>query len=240
MINALTIGLCVMLAASAVAASEPVLPETRELTGHAYDRRTGVLLYSEHHYQRFRDGKTIEHRVDYRTPDGTRFATKTLDYSQHPYAPAFRTLDLRDGYVEGADHTAEGYWLFNGPEASPTRVLVRRSDDLVSDSGFDAYVRDHLPALIEGQTLSFRLAVAGRLADYAFKARALERERPLGRETLTIRVTPDSLLRFVVDPIDVTYHIESRQLLRYVGISNLRSPSGERYDTRIDFDPPAP
>ncbi len=232
-------GLAMLLAMAGAAHAAPSPPETRELLGQAYDRRTGTLLYSEHHRQRLHNGKLLEHHVEYLWPDGTRFATKTLDYAAHPYAPAFRILDLRDAYIEGAEHAAGGYQLLRGNESALERARIALRDDLVSDSGFDAYARDNLPALIEGRSLSFRLAVAGRLADYGFRAERLRRENLFGRDALTIRVTADSLLRWLVDPLEITYDIESRQLLRYVGLSNLRSPSGERYDARIDFVPAA-
>lgn len=50
-----------------------------------------------------------------------------------------------------------------------------------------------------------------------------------------VRVQADSWLRWLVAPIDLTYDIASGRLLRYAGLSNIRSESGDRYDARIDF-----
>ena len=231
-----------LLAGAAVAA--PAFAEAQRVeaqVGYAYARDSGVPLYTEHHRFVYRNGALATHRVDYRRADGAPIGTKELDYGEHPYAPDFRMVDLRDGYIEGAEHSAGGYRLYRqlGHRAPLEDQVVPQSLDLVADSGFDRYMRAHLQALMENGEGAIRLAVAGRLAAYGFRVQTRERERLFGRDAITLRVQIDSWLSWLVEPIDLTYDADNGRLLRYVGLSNIRSESGERYDARIDFPDPA-
>lgn len=212
-----------------------------DVTGEAYDRQTGKLLYTEHHRIAIRNQFPFEHTVVYRHPDGTPLANKTLDYSHASFAPDFQLEDLRDGYIEGGRTTENGYQLIHRKNAAtPTEranVSPPPNLDLVADAGFDAYVKTHLATLQDGEPRQFRLAVAGQLDSYTFEAHLAETYELFGRPAARIRIQPASLLRLIVAPIDITYDLETTALLRYEGLSNIRDKDGNRYDTRIDFPP---
>lgn len=220
-----------------------VLDGQWKILGQAYDRQTGKLLYTEHHDMTLADSFPVAHQVEYRHPDGSTLATKTLDYSKSAFAPDFQLNDLRDGYIEGGRMTQKGYQLVyrkNG-DASPEKRTVTLPEDLglIADAGFDAYVKAHLASLQDGKPRQFRLAVAGQLDAYSFEARLIETFELFGRPAARIRILPASLLRLLVAPIDIVYDLETTALLRYEGLSNIRDKDGNRYDTRIDFVPAA-
>ncbi|SFF39537.1 hypothetical protein SAMN04488120_103183 [Fontimonas thermophila] len=228
-----------LVLAMAVTPAQAARVET--LVGYAYARASGEPIYEEHHRFVYDGAVLIEHRVDYRRPDGTPLATKTLDYRTSRYAPAFRLADARDGYVEGAEYVDGSYRLFrrSSQRAAEESKRLPASPDLVADAGFDQYLRDHLQNLLRMGKAEIRFAVAGRLDAFAFRAVVLERTRLFGSDAVKLRVEPDSWLRWLVKPIDLTYDLRDGRLLRYEGLSNIRSETGELYDARIDFpDPP--
>jgi len=50
------------------------------------------------------------------------------------------------------------------------------------------------------------------------------------------RVEPDSLLRWMVDPLELTYEPAQRKLVEYHGVSNLHDPAtGKAYNVRIIY-----
>ncbi len=212
-----------------------------EIIGKAYDQKTGQFIYTEHHLQMYNDGELVRHHVEYQKPDGSALATKTLDYGNQPFAPAFQLQDWRDGYLEAAEYTDKGYRLKRrdrkSAPASSKLIDPQGELELVSDAGFDRYVQARLPNLMERGLQKFRLAVAGRLASYGFTARLVERTTLFGQQAALIRVELSNLLSLLVDGIDITYALESGHLLRYSGISNIRDDNGVRYDARIDFPP---
>jgi hypothetical protein len=60
---------------------------------------------------------------------------------------------------------------------------------------------------------------------------------PRGLRTVRFALEIDSaFLRIVVPPIVVIYDRDTRRLLRYEGLSNLRDASGENHSVRIEFN----
>jgi len=225
------------LAALALWTSAVAQDETRvvRLVGQALDRKTGELLYTENHAQQFRGGKLVSDRVEYRWPDGRSFAVKTVRYGDHPYAPDFRLDDSRDGYFEGAEKTGDRYEMYRKHGDQTQRKSIAWSDTLVADAGFDCMVKARLPELLaaRGASVQVELAVAGRLASLGF--RVVTEQIDPQRRVVELRAEADSLLRLIVPAIELAYATDTRELLRYVGLSNIRNSSGELYDTRIEF-----
>ena len=207
-----------------------------ERVGYAYDRASGAPLYSEHHFQQFDGADMVAHRVEYRNPSGTRFAGKTLHYGGQPFAPAFRLDDSRDGYAEGGRQRGSVYEMFRIVDGREKKAEVAAGPDLVVDAGFDRFVQACLGALRRGEARKVRLGIPGRLASMSFVIEPAPRATARAEE-IELRVRPDSLMRFIVDPIHLTYDVRSGRLRRYVGISNIRNASGERHDARIVFPP---
>lgn len=224
-----------LLAATAVQAE----PKQALLTGYAYARGTDTLLYTENHTVMVDGADILDHQTDYRTPGGKTICSKTLNYRDQGFAPAFELRDLRDGYVEGAEYTDQGYRLFSrsGPDAPIESDTVPLSKTLVSDAGFDLYVRARMDSLLDGNIEKFKMAIAAEQTVLSFQARMLKQKTLFGRPAILIKVEPSTLLRLLVAPIYLTYDIQNGELLRYAGLSNIRNSDGKRYDTRIDFPP---
>jgi hypothetical protein len=205
-----------------------------DLVGYAYDRASGEPLYSEHHFQRFDGASLVDHRVEYRDPGGSLIAEKTLAYRRRPFAPEFRLKDARDGYAEGGRWRGGAYEMYRVLDGDEDRKDVAARPDLVADAGFDRFVRAHLASLRRGEPREVRLAVPGRMASLSLVIEPDPGARPAEGE-IELRVRPASLLRYFVGPIRLTYDSRSGRLLRYTGISNIRSASGEHHDARIEF-----
>ncbi len=209
--------------------------DAADLVGYAYDRESGKLVYTEQHAFEYENDQLVSHQVDYVAADGDVLAKKSLSYRNHPYAPEFRLDDQRDDYVEGAEYTTEGYRLFRERDSKSGDKVLKRDLNLVADAGFDQYVRDHLDELLSGEQQKFHMAIAGHLTELRFRIQLLDQEPLFGVPAARFRVEPASLLRFIADPIEITYATETGRLLRYVGVTNIRNAEGKRYDARIDF-----
>lgn len=229
-------------AAAAAAAGE----ETLKFRGYAYDLASNRFLYTELHQQRIVDQRWLGGTIVYVAPDGSEIGRKSLDFSQDPFVPLYR-LDLkpRGGYVEGIsglsagriEMVRQGYGARELEHAS-----VKRPQQVTADSGIHVYIREHFGELLTGRTVTFVFAVAGNLDAYKFRVRRLPDTTFDGQPAVNFRVEPASLLRWLVDPLELTYETGQRKLLEYRGASNLHDPAtGKAYNVRIVYpsSPPA-
>jgi hypothetical protein len=229
-----TLLLALLLAAGAVRAE----PQTLRFYGYAYDLQSGKYLYTEVYREEVDGDQWVSGHTSYYAPDGSRLGEKTLSFASDRYVPIY-TLDLpSSGYSEGITTIGpDGLHLFKQTrEKGRQSGVVAKLDPIVADSGFHAYLYDHMAELVAGKTLKFRFAAAGQLDSYSFRARKTGDLSFDGRAAIRLKIDPDSLLRFLVEPLILTYDPQTRQLLEYRGITNVVNPAtGKPYNARIDY-----
>jgi hypothetical protein len=230
----------------AAALALAVLPAQAALTfeeGIARDPESQALLYREHHLVRRADGQPTERLVLYRCADGTPFARKRVDYRRSVQAPEFSFEDVRLGYREGLRRTGDTgtVWVRDGRgDDERSAALDDPAARLVADAGFDEFIRRNWSPLVAGESVPLRFAVPSRLQTLGFKV-GRQGSLTLGQEPAeSFRLKLGGVLGWVAPHIDVAYGRESRRLLRFEGLSNLRSDDGEsQLVARIEFAAPA-
>lgn len=217
-----------------LAAAETVV----RFSGLATDLQTGQALYREVHEQHYEGTRWLGGSIRYFAADGRLLAEKTLDFSKDRYTPLMHFSQPGVGYEDSITAIGDqGIQLSTRRRETVLRATLPRQPDQAADSGFNAYVVDQLPALSQGRTQSLRLLVVGQRDQYRFRLVPLEQLLLGGERALRLRVEPDSLLRWLVDPLTLVYGLESRRLLRYEGVSNLINPeTGKAWRVRIRFD----
>ena len=94
---------------------------------------------------------------------------------------------------------------------------------------------------MDGETIKMRLAVAGNLDSYRFRLRKTGETTFDGKPAVQFKIELDSLLRLLVDDLQLTYEPEARRLVVYRGISNVHNPAtGKPYNARIVYTDQAP
>lgn len=213
-------------------------PRWERRIGEARDLREGRLLYREEHLlKRGTDGEPVERLVLYRCPDGAAFGRKTLSYGSNPLVPSFRMEDARWGYVEQLQSTPDGQQLTvrrpGGAERSGTIAV----DDsaLVADAGYDEFVRRRWDDLISGRKVPLDFIVPSRLTYYGFAAQ-LKREEQVEDGALKVfSLGLAGFFRIFVPEIEVAYDAETRELRRFVGLTNIRNVEDKNVEARINF-----
>jgi hypothetical protein len=207
-------------------------------TGYARDIETGRLLYIESHFVRG-SGTVGEQRVVlYRCPNGTEaFARKELEYGAVREEPTFTLVDGRNGYTEGLRRTAQGLEVFQRASSNAPLRSARVPDKvaIVSDAGFDEFVRRHWSELEAGRTVRFPFLVPSRLDFLTFKVRKHHEEIIEGAAASVIRLNLSGLLGWFLPYIEVSYRDSDRVLMRYKGLTNIRDASGNNIVAQIDF-----
>ncbi len=205
--------------------------------GLAYDKDSGELLYREEHFQRFEGDQIRQRQVLYRCPRGPVFARKQVDYRDSLFAPAFSMQDLRSGLREGLrreNGQAEVY-IQRGGESRESAATLSAVNNLVADAGFDEFIRRNWDALQDGDRPRIQFVLTFRQSTAGFRVRKVGDEDIDGQPASTFRLSLSGVLGLFVSSIEASYHRETRALLRYEGVSNVRDVDGENYVTRIVF-----
>jgi hypothetical protein len=220
-------------------ASAEVARSWMSYDGTAVDADDGRVLYRESHFVALEGERVAERLVLYRCADGTPFARKRVaPLFDSPWLPEFDMTDARLGYREGLAANGESVQVFvqeAGEKSVERETLAEVPPDLVGDAGFDSFVRDNWEKLVAGETLRFNFLVPSRLGYLAFKVRQIGEERIGDRPVRVFRLALGGLIGLIVSGIDVAYDAESRILMRFEGLSNIRDIDGENHVARIDF-----
>lgn len=226
--------LCLLLALSMPGQAETL----RHTLGEASERDSGQVIYREAGRQRYDGARWLGGSIRYTAPDGRLLGEMTLDFSQDPYVPLMRfNQPVTDSEDRITRIDARGIHLLSRYHGQTRTVVLPRQPGQVADAGFHAYVVDHLDELAQGRSVSMLFIVVARQAQYRFRI------VPTGSLTfnhepaIRLRVEPESLLRWLVDPLTLIYGTRSRRLLYYEGVSNLTNPrTGKVWQARIRFD----
>lgn len=208
----------------------------------ARDPDTGELLYTEQHLLRHEDQQLRQRLVLYRCADGTAFARKRVDYAASALAPSFHFEDARTGYREGLrrDGGTRELWVQAAPEESERSAALEAGPRLVADAGFDEFIRGQWQSLLAGKAVPLEFAVPARLDSYDFTVRRRGSTTSAGEPAEVFRLRLGGLLGLLAPHIDVAYGRDSRRLLWFEGLSNLRGDDGDdQLQARIEFPQPA-
>jgi len=206
--------------------------------GYAYDLKTNKYLYTEVYNETVDNGRWISGVTKYFAPDGAVLGEKKVNFESDPYIPVYR-LDLPGfGYSEGITKvSADGVEMFKqSREKGTENGTVKKAPVMAADAGFHSFMVAHLPELVAGETVKFKFGVAGQLDEYSFRAKKTGDTQFEGKPAVNFMIEPDSLLRFAVDPLLLTYDVAGKRLLEYRGISNVINPAtGKTYIVRITY-----
>lgn len=207
--------------------------------GVARNPDSQAVLYREQHWLRSVGEQPVERLVLYLCPDGKAFGRKQVDYRRSPDAPAFRFDDVRSGYAEGLrdERSPEVFFRPDGVAAEQSAALA--SKQLVVDAGFDEFIRSRWQALLGDRVVPLDFALPARLESMGFTVRRIGETQLAGEPAWVFRLRLGGVLGWLVPHIDVAYGQQSRRLLRFEGVSNIRDQSGHRQlVARIDFPQP--
>jgi hypothetical protein len=210
----------------------------QKLVGQAYDKDSGELLYTEVHQFRYdADNRPVADEVEYTSPDGVRLGGKSVDFQQSLYVPSFATELDNSGYVEGLRRQGDGLELYRqkpGEDQAQTSQLDSSRCE-AADAGFHPYVQANFDTLLQGDPVSFRFCVVSSLRSVKFKAERLDDGEIEGVRTVRIKVSVASLLGLFVDPLILSYNPANKDLIEYIGISNVRDAKGKAYQIRMRY-----
>lgn len=208
--------------------------------GSAYSLETNELVYREL-YTGIDENQSV--RVDYATPEGTVFASKTLVYQGEPYQPTFNYEDTRDNEYVSAQFQGARLVLTQGVNGVQSEKVIFDNARTVIDTGFDAYIQLNWDKLVAGKRLKFDFAMPSRLNSLQLEVRKIKgSESPvydanIGSEWMYFRITPaKKFVSLFADPINLAYDPNGKYLMRFHGRSTVDDDSGGPQDVRVEYE----
>lgn len=203
------------------------LAETTEFVGIAYQLDGDQRLYEEHHRLTLNQGQPESEVVRYLSPNGQLVAEKRMRYRELA-RPGYRIELRRDGRSESVRPDDDGVAV----DSRDSGRLAWPQQAAVIDGGFHYFVLQHFDALVAGDSLDFQFLTPSRLSWTPLNIKATS----VSEQRLELRLSlQNPVLRWLVDPIELSYSRPERRLLEYRGLTNL--PNGEEgnYRARIEY-----
>ncbi len=217
------------------------LPAFADLTftGFAYDMDGGQLLYTEHHQRLSVQSDQPILKTVFKDASGEVIAEREVVCDAEMMVQSFDMQDRRTGYREQVMRTGQSMTLIKTPvkQNSETEVISGSSiNEVIIDAGFNSYVTRHWEALLSGKTMRFEFASVDRLDLLKLQVKHVgsSNENGFAIERFEMNAA-NFVIRLLLDPIQVDYYADSRELFRYQGISNMKDVEGGNYSVRIEF-----
>lgn len=212
--------------------------QSRQFVGRATHAGTGKWLYNEEHRQVLREGRWWGGSIRYVAPSGELLAEKTLDFSQDRFIPLSRTVFRTNGVEERITKIdAQTVTMETLRDGKTKTRQVDRAPVMAADSGFHAFIQSRLDDLVAGQTVQLAFGVISQHSSFKFRIRRTGMRTVGSQQQVLMVAEPDSLLRMLVDPLDLVYDARTRDLLEYNGLSNLDDPqTGKPPKVRIVYE----
>ncbi len=237
-VSALALTLVLAASAGALASTPTATDAVRHVEGNAFAGSDGHLMYRESHWL-YDDGSNPSRLVLYRCPDGKPFARKVIHDDGSTQAPDFVLRDARTGYQEGVRSAGGKRVVFvrDNKGAQERTATLNTSPTPVIDAGFDAYIRNHWDKLGKDASDKIPFLVPSRLGTLGFSVKRMADAPVNGRDARRYRLSLDNLIGFALPHIDVAYDAQTRELLSFNGLANIRGSNGNNVKARIVFDP---
>lgn len=202
------------------------------VVGEAFSLDDQRLVYREYHLL---DDNGLTREVRYFSPEEELIAEKYLQYSDVDWQPSFQQVDHRSKETIRVNVEANAVRVDVSSTMTQLDGRIAKSEELVIDAGFDAFVKTHWQALAEGKALVIEFALPARQRAVELVIRKAETAQCMNRtDILCLKIAANNwLLRAFVDPLWLSYDRQSRRLLAFQGVANVRDARGESQAVRI-------
>jgi hypothetical protein len=211
--------------------------------GVAFDLNSNSILYVEDHEEVIENGKRIGLKTSYCEPTGRVIVHRTVSFKDNETMPTFQTEDFRDGYLEGAEVHGDSvrlYWRKNYQSILKEKTILIPVPAAV-DAGFNNFIQRNWDDLMQGTKRQFNFGAPFALDYYGFRLYKTEEKIVDGRKQAVMQCEIDNfIIRLFVNPIILTYDVETRRLVEYAGISNINNEKGKSYFVKIKYNPFGP
>lgn len=204
----------------------------------AYDLDTKEFLYSEEHSE-FNINKSKIWQTNYKNSDGEIITSRTIKLGSDSLRPDYQLEDFRSGYIEGAEKLSGGRLHIYTRESFGNEIerdTIKINDQYIIDAGLTFFFRENWVKLLNNEMLYFYFVAPAKLDYFSFRVYLNKTHKINGTDAVELILEPSSfIIRQFVSPIFISYHMETKKILQYKGISNINDSNGSSYNVLINY-----
>ena len=209
--------------------------------GKAVDPKTKKLLYSEEHSVEYSGQFVQKVKTTYKNPAGKEIAVLTSTFKGNNRLPDTLFTDKRNGYSEETKLEGNKYIIstkMSGGRTKTKKLSVK--DNLVCGQGYHNYIIKNMDSFKKGEARTIKFVLPSMRDYFSFDLTFLGSLDSSKSDEVTFRLDiTNFILKMFADKIQVTYSKKNKTLLRYQGLTNLKSAEGDQYDALLNYNYPS-
>ncbi|MDD2565065.1 MAG: hypothetical protein PHU27_12700 [Salinivirgaceae bacterium] len=198
--------------------------------GFAKEVSTHKLLYEEVHTEIYSADKHNKTETKFLDENKKIIASRILDFSNSMISPQYSLEDHRTGAYEAVTNRS-GKFLIQYKENRDAETIsesITVPDPAVVDGGFNYFVKSKWNQLMQGETVGFNYISTARQEYYRFQLTIDKSSSNRSSNLVLVKMEPTNyFLRALLDPIYITYNKNTRRIVQYSGISNIKDKEGK-------------
>lgn len=202
------------------------------IIGKAYIQEK--LIYTEYHSPTLNSkGLYDVLTTEYLDPQGNKFATIKSEFSKNKYMPDSFFEDFRNRAKEKIVFDAKNNTVYVEKTAFAISKFsnFKVEANAIHGQGFHNYVLNHFDELTNSKK-NITIVVPNRNDFYRFVIKKNSQDD----KTIQFIIYPNSfLLKQLISPIELTYSINEKKLLRFYGLSNIEDEKGNSQVVEIKY-----
>lgn len=205
------------------------------ITGKAYiDNK---LIYIEKHYPTLSKEGLYEILItDYFDSENKKFASIKSEFNKNKFVPDSIFEDFRSKSKEEVRFNSETGYIYversNPKKTEKNRFKVQ--SNAIHGQGFHNFIVNHFDELIKNKK-NISIVVTSRNDFYNFTIEKTAQNS----NSVQFKVYPSHfLLKQLVTPIELTYSLDAKLLLRFFGLSNIEDENGKSQVVEIKYEYP--
>ncbi len=195
-------------------------------------------------YREFHDISKSNHTVRYEDSNSNLIASKEINYDKGFISPLYKMHDYRHKRITGCEWENGHFRVFRQEENNELKQkILKPSNDMVIDAGFDYFIRSHWNELTHGKQLPFSFVVTDPLLVLNMKIDEVRKEESVIHEKNTdfryffVR-SRNQFIGWAIPDIHLAYSNKDQLLQIYQGPSNLTSNNDHSQSVVIRYEYP--
>lgn len=212
--------------------------ENRIYEGIAMDKNSLEFIYKEVHHEIFNKGKHIETLTYFLGKNGNEFARRELNFRSSFQKPQYLLNDKRSGLLEEVTHLGANQFYIRYRKNANSKLKEKSiyvPEPAIVDGGFNYYIKNNWDKIISDKKLVFNYLSVAFQDYFTFRIYKLDKQTNDPNIMLLKMECKQIFLRLMMKPIFVYYDLETKRIVKYDGISNIRDLNGISYKALLNY-----
>lgn len=206
---------------------------TQVYTGKAY--QDGKLIYTEKHEVEMKDGVVMKSTTTYFDLNDKLIAKLSNNYSKSLNLPENEMVDERQKSKHGIRYEGDTPVMYaqeNNKREETKKIDLKsfKKRLVVGGQGLHYYLLGHMKEVIEKKNLKLKFLIPGRLDAYDFDLKIIKVAEDMAHIEVEIH---NWFLKLFAPKLKMIYDIKKNQLVKYEGLSNLKSTDDKMMSVEI-------